>query len=114
MTASGGPVLATGVLSITPLCVVDAASASRRSRRSRSFSPRRVISIRFPRYSCAHDPLVGDMPMPETTCTHGTSFVLECSVAVSSLGHGGQVSVSPFPHFHSVVLPLESLMTSCI
>lgn len=54
------------------------------------------------------------MPMPEKTCTHGTSFVLECSVAVSSLGHGGQVSVSPFPQFHSVVLPLESLMTSRI
>ena len=37
--------------------------------------------------------------------THGTFFVLERSVAVSSPGHGGQVSVSPFPRFHSVVLP---------
>lgn len=45
------------------------------------------------------------MLMPEKTCTHGTLFLLERSVAVSSPGHGGQVSVSPFPSFRSVVLP---------
>lgn len=73
-----------------------------------------MISIRFSRDSCAHDPWVGDMPMPEKTCTHGTFFVLECSVAVSSPGHGGQVFVFPFPRFHSVVLFLESVMASCI
>lgn len=53
------------------------------------------------------------MPMSEKTCTHGTFSVLERSVAVSSPGHGGQVSVSPLPRFHSVVLPLESAMPWC-
>jgi hypothetical protein len=77
VTASDGPVPAAGVLSIARLCAADAASASRRSRRSRSFSPRRIISIHFSRDSCAHDPWVGDMPMPEKTCTHGTFLVLD-------------------------------------
>ena len=57
------------------------------------------------------------MPMPAKTCTHGTFFVLEYSVAVSSPGHGEQVSVSPLPRFHSVVLPwhrVYSLITEAI
>ena len=41
------------------------------------------------------------MPTLKQTCTYGTSFVLERSVAVFSRGHGGQVvSVSLFPRFH--------------
>ena len=114
VTASDKLVTAAGALSIARLCTTDAATASSRSRRSRSFSPRRIISIRFSRDPCAHDPWVGDMPIPEKTCTHGTFFVLERSVAVSSPDHGGQVSVSPFSRFHSVVSPLESVIASCI
>ena len=53
------------------------------------------------------------MPTPEKTCTHGTFFALERSVAVSFPGHGAQVSVSPFPRLHSVVLLLEPVMASC-
>jgi hypothetical protein len=48
------------------------------------------------------------------TCTHGTFVALECSVVVSSLGHGGQVSVSLCPHFDSVDLHLEPVMSLCI
>lgn len=112
-TASDGPVPAAGVLSVARPGVADAASASRLSRRSRNFSPRRRISIPFSGDPCTHDPYVAGMPMPEKTCTHGTFFVLERSAAVSSLGHGGQASVSPFPRYLSAVFLLESEMASC-
>ena len=52
--------------------------------------------------------------MLEKTCTHGTSFALEYSVAVFFPGHGGQVSVSGFPRSQSVALPLEPVMALCI
>ena len=48
--------------------------------------------------------------MPEKTCTHGISFVLEYSAAVFSPGHGGRVSVSASPRSQSVVLPLDPVM----
>lgn len=74
----------------------------------------KLVSVFYPRDSRAHDPWVGDMQMPEKTCTHGTFFVLEYSVAVFSPGHGGQVSVSVFPRSQSVVLPPEYVIALCI
>ena len=90
----------------TRLCAADAASASRRSRRSRSFSPRQIVRIRFFRDWCV--PMIHGLVT--CRCQRRPAFTVLSFCLNVLLPSLLRITADRFPFllfhaFHSVVLP---------